>query len=291
MQATKTARERTPSQRKGLTPEADYLLACARSVVGSSSGNSGRTNVDSDRLHHLALRHGVLGLLPAPSAMEFGQQVRQNFALVSELRKLWDAFQTAKVPVLPLKGPVLAVTLYGDVAARASSDIDLLIRPAHLQQAADVLCAAGYRLHSTLPKTNRQSSLHLNKENELCFLRPSDGMCVDLHGSLLPHYFPQPVLANDLWRRSRIVSIAGCEIASLDDEDQLLYLCAHGTKHQWERLSWICDVAMLVQHRRGLEWDEVLRRASLTEPSRSGPRRAESPTSTMRFEPRGVTWG
>jgi hypothetical protein len=37
----------------------------------------------------------------------------------------------------------------------------------------------------------------------------------------------------------------------------LLFLCVHGTRHYWERLQWICDVAELVRREPALDWDRL----------------------------------
>jgi hypothetical protein len=34
-------------------------------------------------------------------------------------------------------------------------------------------------------------------------------------------------------------------------------LCEHGSKHLWERLTWICDVAELVQRDQDLDWERI----------------------------------
>jgi hypothetical protein len=42
----------------------------------------------------------------------------------------------------------------------------------------------------------------------------------------------------------------------------------HGSKHHWERLAWICDVAELVKTRTDLNWSVLLKRAAATENDR-----------------------
>lgn len=41
-------------------------------------------------------------------------------------------------------------------------------------------------------------------------------------------------------------------------EDLLILLCVHGSKHAWEQLKWVCDVAELVRRRPALDWSRVL---------------------------------
>jgi hypothetical protein len=44
-------------------------------------------------------------------------------------------------------------------------------------------------------------------------------------------------------------------------------LCVHGSRHLWERLGWICDVAELIS-RRQLEWSALLERAASADTER-----------------------
>jgi hypothetical protein len=47
----------------------------------------------------------------------------------------------------------------------------------------------------------------------------------------------------------------------LAEEDLLLYLCAHGAKHHWARLKWICDAAEVCRRATDLKWDRLVGRA------------------------------
>ena len=48
----------------------------------------------------------------------------------------------------------------------------------------------------------------------------------------------------------------------MQPEDLLLVLCLHGSKHCWERLAWICDVAELIGANPELDWNEIMRRSA-----------------------------
>ena len=56
-------------------------------------------------------------------------QVRQSLAMATEAARLQRLFDDADVRVLFLKGSSLAVLAYGNLALRASKDIDLLVSP------------------------------------------------------------------------------------------------------------------------------------------------------------------
>ena len=57
-------------------------------------------------------------------------------------------------------------------------------------------------------------------------------------------------------------------VKCLSTEDLLLSLCVHGSKHLWERLAWICDVAELVKTRTDLNWSTLLQHAAATKNDR-----------------------
>ena len=45
-------------------------------------------------------------------------------------------------------------------------------------------------------------------------------------------------------------------------EDLLVVLCMHGSKHSWERLAWICDIAEMVRANPALRWNEIICRST-----------------------------
>jgi hypothetical protein len=64
-----------------------------------------------------------------------------------------------------------------------------------------------------------------------------------------------------LWARLVTVRLAGHDLPALRPDDLLILLALHGAKHAWERLGWICDVAMLIGAEPGLDWDAAVREA------------------------------
>jgi len=63
---------------------------------------------------------------------------------LSALRSTLDALEPAGVPVLVVKGMVLAYSLYSDVADRPMSDVDLRVRPRDFIRAVRVMRARGF---------------------------------------------------------------------------------------------------------------------------------------------------
>ncbi len=62
---------------------------------------------------------------------------------LAALRRVLEVLEKGGVPVLVVKGMVLAYALYDDVAARPLSDVDLRVRPRHFVRAVRALRASG----------------------------------------------------------------------------------------------------------------------------------------------------
>jgi hypothetical protein len=75
--------------------------------------------------------------------------------------RMTAALADAGVKVLPLKGPLLGERLYGELAARVSADIDLLVEASDLTRATALLEGLGYRpMLDTNMFSGRRPELH-----------------------------------------------------------------------------------------------------------------------------------
>jgi hypothetical protein len=57
------------------------------------------------------------------------------------------------------------------------------------------------------------------------------------------------------------VLLAGRPVNTLTPEASFLFLCSHGSKHMFERLGWVCDIAQFLLVASDLNWPLVLRTA------------------------------
>jgi hypothetical protein len=71
--------------------------------------------------------------------------------------------------------------------------------------------------------------------------------------------FASSVDSRQLWKTLKPAELRGVKLKSLSVEDLLFSLCIHGSRHLWERLSWVCDIAELTRQR--IDWDALLMRA------------------------------
>jgi len=261
--------------------EIDLLLQCGRKTFGARQAahleNALNAPLDwsfilSQAQEHCVLpflyanlrSHGCLDRTPpgvrnALEACARGIAAR-NLALIGELARILRAFDQAGIKTIPFKGPAAAVMAYGDSSVRAFADLDILVNPAaDLERAEAVLVERGYQ--TTLTLTPREKRDYLKTECALQLRNPKGEFVVELHWRFFEREASLDLPIDAIRQRATQISIAGISVPSLAVEDLLLYLCAHGTKHFWERLEWIACVAEIAERHPGIDWQAVLARA------------------------------
>jgi hypothetical protein len=257
-----------------------FVLHCVRRFIGSESGEEGFQLLekvsDWSYVQDFASGHRITPMvkhlvdesgwksLPELCSQELQTRSRegavQALSLTAELLAVLDLFDLHEISAVPFKGPALASELYGDLARRDFCDIDILIRREDVPRAKDVLLAKGYR--TDLPVRPAEEAAYLHARDELHFSTP-DGSLIEIHQAFLAPFFSLSLDYQALWQRLERRRFCGREIFALAPEDLLLALCAHGTKHCWSRLAWVCDIArLLIVFRSKLDWDLVTSRSS-----------------------------
>ncbi|HXZ13366.1 MAG TPA: nucleotidyltransferase family protein [Candidatus Sulfotelmatobacter sp.] len=207
----------------------------------------------------------VLGkdLVPPEELERWKQAARANTVrclyLTAELNRVLGLFQSNGIEVIPYKGPVLAAQAYGDATLREFEDLDLILRQRDLPRAHEIMLGLGYR--PKFPWILSSSAAASLVPGEYNYRDEARRLMVELHTEITLRHFPVVPDLDAFTQRLAKVTLAGREVKTFCLEDLLPVLCVHGSKDFWERLSWIADIAELVQANPGLDWAEVIRRA------------------------------
>jgi hypothetical protein len=256
-------------------PEAALLLCCTRTCLEAAHRVRLCTLLQHDLdwpwLLRSALQHGVMPLLsrhlgaacpgtvPHPVLAQLKAFFHANALharwLATELCALVRLLEAHAIPAIPYKGPVLAATVYGDIALRQSGDLDLVVPKRDLLRAKAVLIARGYQ--PGLEMTKAPDSVHLHSRYFYSMVHRAKGGVVDLHWTFTQPYWSFVPDLERLWREREHVPLGDTRVPSFRPEDGLL-LCVHGAKHFWSRLGWICDVAELLRVYPALDWGRLL---------------------------------
>ena len=257
----------------------ELLLCSARTNAPRDRIRSiiNETRIDWNYFFLLARRHAVVPLVyrqlkdivPPENLQTFKQNYQENSArnvvLTAELCRLIKLFAAAGIESIPYKGPILSLFAYDDLSLRRFVDLDVIVKKQDLARARDLLLDDNYSLAK--PLTVEQQELLLRTQHNLQFTKDNRRLIVELHWEVAPHLFASTVQGETLWQHLIAFDLNGTTVKTLSAEDLLFSLCVHGSRHLWERLGWICDVAELIS-RRDLDWTALLDRAAKADSER-----------------------
>jgi hypothetical protein len=189
----------------------------------------------------------------------YATNLGRNILLTRELLRIVDLLQAHGVRALPVKGPSLAVFAYGDLGLRSFGDLDVLVQRSDVERVRAALTAEGFFPVLELPREEEPRFLRFHFER--AFGHADRPLLLEIHWALDYPCFSFAAAPERLWDRCATLTVEGKPIPSLAPEDLLIYLCAHGARHRWQRLAWICDVAELIRTCRSLRWGDIVTRA------------------------------
>ena len=259
--------------------EFELLLRCARRWRNPEENERVRPllaqSLDWTTFLRKARQHGLMPLLwwhlrsvdpnliPQPILDElhayFRANARRNVFLLRELARLARSLQIADIPAIFFKGPLLGVIAYGSHSLRVSADLDVLIHQSDFSKLKRLLLEKGYLLRHSVSSFREQMLLLC--ASECHFIQPVTGIELDVHWQILPWTISYAYDGSQVWQRIQYFRLANTQVPILTCEDLLLFLCVHGSKHCWERLSWISDIAGMISASPTLDWAQVLERA------------------------------
>jgi hypothetical protein len=286
-----SASELEKTQPLDKSAEMKLILACARCQADPDLIHYILDNFESaldwDRFVQTAYWHGVLPLIYrnlsniAPhriprSALSqllklYLMNSGHNQRLTAALQELVALFNIRGIPIIFFKGPVLAEAAYGSIHLRRFSDIDVLVHETDVSAVRQLLISQGFKPnpHSWENLSNPNAeNIGFAKETmrhsgEEAFIHEQTLVTIDLHWQLMPNFFAVPFDLEQIWSTRQAYSVEGVEVHSLNPQDLLLYLCAHGSKELWRYLIWVCDVAEVVRIYPNLPWLDLWSRSKV----------------------------
>jgi len=183
----------------------------------------------------------------------------RNLFLTQELGSLVRIFRENGIAVIPFKGPLLAITAYDNVALREFLDLDILVQKKDFHRARELLATRGYRpliAHDgPLTESDLKSQLGCNH------IRQDGRVLLEMHWSFIQKWLGFHMDLDAIWATTQTVKVGQERVLVLPWDITLLYLCAHGAKHQWSRLCWSVDVAEALRTRSEWDWEALLAQA------------------------------
>ncbi len=209
-------------------------------------------------LYHRFMITGATAHIPDRVMEEFQRLYRdnawKNTQLYHEASKVFRILRSEGIPVIVLKGAVLAEIIYHSIALRPMLDVDILLKAEDMLRANKVLSQSGYKsdIASFFSKRYMLWRRHVTYSDE------AGRIYVQVH----PRIAEFPDL--NYWKNAVHAKIASTDVLMLGAEDFLLHLCLHVDHHirdsgLAELIRWY-DIAEVLKHyEKEFNWDYVIR--------------------------------
>lgn len=199
---------------------------------------------------HEALRsHGLLPLalhfelvcdseLSPALKLTLKKQTFRQLRAVAELQNIAQHLQKQNLPITPWKGPTLSQFLYQHPTLRHFNDLDFLVPRSHWSQAVDFFLERSY--HVTAPHHRFPKPCCFDRRSGIGLQHLEHGTAIDLNFKLSPLSSYKQLEDETFFYRAK------WKDSPQSPEATLLCLVVHGSKHAWERASWLLDIAQFL---------------------------------------------
>ncbi len=256
-------------------PEMKLLLACIS--IDTSHDSKNLINAISQRKLHwekflgLCQYHEVLGIVylrlvsgfkdyvPEFILIELKYEHENNckkcLLISASLIGLVGTLRKNTIRAVCYKGPVLSYINHKDISVRQYCDIDFLVEEKDVELIRKVMIQLGFEEERKIKGWKRNLYQWFECENN--FFKVDTGPWVEIHHKILPRLLVIKD-SNEIWlKETEWIVFVGSKIEVPRQENSLLILCLHGSKHLWCKLKWSADLYHFLKSHPGLDWSYI----------------------------------
>lgn len=225
-------------------------------------------------LFSMAQKHQILPMIygavyQCPSAQEADPQIfapykRMVMRLVTmqmvqtnESLKLYQFLSARGIQPIVVKG-MICRELYPNPDERMSGDEDFLIRPEQFEECHLAMLAYGMCLSD--PEMDIWSAY------EVPYGKKGSPLYIELHKYLFPPdsdaYGELNVFFEEIFEKTEVIQVQGCEILGMNATDHLFYLICHAFKHFLHSgfgIRQVCDIVLFANaYGHEIDWSRLL---------------------------------
>jgi len=154
------------------------------------------------------------------------------------------AFEKEGIEAISLKGPILAQSLYGNIADRHYSDLDVLTRGEKISEVIQIAKKQGFDIQSPRADlSDKQWDYYFRHKKDIYLFHKEQGIFVELHTRIENRVILHPSKVDIFLQDLIEVPCGPAVFRSMNQHHTFLYLVLHGAIHQYFRLFWLRDVA------------------------------------------------
>jgi hypothetical protein len=183
----------------------------------------------------------------------------RNMVFQDELSHLLTLFHKEGIPVIILKGAALLGNIYNDISLRPMSDLDILVRPEHIDRVEKIALCRGY---SYLVDCDIQEQAKKNSRHLANLILREKGIMLEIHQHIVNPDDPYDFSLDGFWERAKLVTMSGARALTLATQDLLIHLSINfllDRRYQSNSaLGQLCDISEVIkQNYDSLDWDLI----------------------------------
>lgn len=222
-------------------PQKEFLFACLAATLHGDDAAHHLADIRPDswqNMASLAEYHSVAPLVYGEIQkhdIDIPESLRQQFRALVLRHRLANTIRfrcmaeiaallaSHDIDLIVLKGAALAHLVYDEVHLRPMRDLDLLLPPDRVMQAADLLQGLGYEMPHGLHRYNHRPHHLPGLENKV------DGLLVsvELHHDVIHRDSRCSMTMTDLREAPQVFTCGGQRLQALSHTDMLRHLCVH----------------------------------------------------------------
>lgn len=231
------------------------------SLSGDYNANCSVENVNWNLFVDLVKKHRLVShviknkltkeLVPEPILESLKQiqldQIKRSLLFNSELLRIHKKLNELKMDHLFFKGSLLSYKLYHDIGFRNFRDIDLLIDAKDVEEAKSIIQNLNYDLFEPKYELSRkQKQINYSISHHYHLRHKKLPIDIELHWNLSnPNSFFS-VSTKKLLRLKSMIDFQSYRLPYISNSENLVFLAAHGSVHQFYRLFWLKDFSNLI---------------------------------------------
>jgi hypothetical protein len=174
-------------------------------------------------------------------------QIKKSLLLNSELLRIHDALNKKNIDHLFFKGSLLSFELYNDTGFRNFRDIDLLVHKSNIEQAKSAIIELEYKLFDPdFELTKKQKRINYSLSHHYHLQHKELPVDIELHWNLTNPKSFLSITTEKLLKNKQFVDFQTYNLPYISKLENIVFLAAHGSIHQWYRLFWLKDFSILL---------------------------------------------
>lgn len=174
----------------------------------------------------------------------------QNLLIKNQTDLILKTFEDHGLDVVPLKGVYFAEKFFGHIGARATSDIDILIKYQDLEKAVQSIRILGF----SVEEPEIPGHFHCSFSKQLPY--STMPLVVELHWSLIKENTSSFDI-DDLWDKAKPVEFFS-RIKELSPNYTFYMICLHGWRHNLDSMKYFLDIIQVLnKYREEIDFEEI----------------------------------